>query len=229
MQPDTAVATSGPSPAPSIDRIDVWLVEDNALFRSTIADLLGETDDLRCGLAVASSEEALAALEQDLLPEVILMDIGLPGMDGIEGVERIKTLSPAVHVIMLTVHHDNERIFQAICAGAAGYLLKTAPPRDILRAIRQVRSGGAPIDARIARRVLDMFTRLAVPRADYGLSDREHEILQILVEGRTKKQIAAALFLSPHTIDGHVRNIYAKLQVHTRTGAVAKALKENLL
>lgn len=214
---------------PPADPIDVWLVEDNDLFRETIADLLNETDGLRCALACPSCEEALAALERDLLPEVILMDIGLPGMNGIEGVGRIKTLAPTVHVIMLTVHQDNDKIFKALCAGASGYLLKTAPPQAILRAIDQVRAGGAPIDAQIARRVLDMFTRLAAPRADYGLSDREREILQHLTEGLTKKQIAEALFLSPHTIDGHVRNIYAKLHVHTRSGAVAKALKENLI
>lgn len=211
------------------EQVDVWLVEDNPLFRETIADLLNDTTHLRCALHFASCEEALAALEQDLLPEVILMDIGLPGMSGIEGVKRVKVLAPAVHVIMLTVHHDNEKIFQAICAGASGYLLKTASPADIIHAVEQVRQGGAPIDAQIARRVLDMFTWLATPRADYGLSARENEILQQLVNGLTKKQIAEHLFLSPHTIDGHIRNIYAKLQVHTRTGAVAKALKENLI
>lgn len=215
--------------APPNAAIDVWLVEDNAMFRETIAELLDESPGVRCALAVPSCEDALAALENDLLPEVILMDIGLPGMSGIDGVARVKALAPAVHVVMLTVHHDEDNIFRAICAGASGYLLKTAPPGDILRAIDKVRRGGAPIDAQIARRVLDMFARLAAPRHDYGLSEREREILQHLVDGRTKKQIAERLFLSPHTIDGHVRNIYAKLQVHTRTGAVAKALKENLI
>lgn len=208
---------------------DVWLVEDNALFRETIADLLNDAPGVQCTMAFAACEEALAALESDLLPDVILMDIGLPGMSGLEGVGRIKTLAPAVHVVMLTVHHDDDKIFEAICAGASGYLLKTARPEEIVQAVVQARTGGAPIDARIARRVLEMFTRLAAPRADYGLSDREREILHHLVEGRTKKQIAEALFLSPHTIDGHIRNIYAKLQVHTRTGAVTKALKENLI
>jgi len=223
------LSTSSPTYAPPGEKLDVWLVEDNALYRETIADLLNDAPALRCAMSFTSCEEALAALEEDLLPEVILMDIGLPGMSGIEGVGRIKALVPAVHIIMLTVHHDNEKIFRAICAGAAGYLLKTSSPEEILRAIDKVRRGGAPIDAQIARRVLDMFTRLAMPRADYGLSEREQEILQHLVEGRTKKQIAARLHLSRHTIDGHIRNIYAKLQVHTRTGAVAKALKENLL
>lgn len=222
------MAPTAPHPLPG-EKLDVWLVEDNLMFRETISELLDDAPDLRCALACSSCEEALSALERDLLPEVVLMDIGLPGMSGIEGVQRIKALAPGVHVVMLTIHHDDDRIFRAICAGASGYLLKTARPAEILRAIAQVRRGGAPIDARIARRVLGMFARLAAPRADYGLSEREREILQHLVEGRTKRQIAGALFLSPHTIDGHVRNVYAKLQVHTRSGAVAKALKENLI
>lgn len=184
---------------------------------------------MQCTLQCTGCEEALEALEGGLLPDVVLMDIGLPGIDGIEGVRRIKALAPAVQVIMLTVHHDDKKIFEAICAGATGYLLKTVPPEEVIRAIGQVSRGGAPIDSRIARRVLDMFSRLALPQADYGLRNREKEILQLLVEGLTQKQIAARLYLSPHTIDGHIRNIYAKLQVHTRTGAVAKALKENLI
>lgn len=223
------MSSSTPSYRAADEPADVWLVEDNALFRETIAELLGDAPGIHCTMAFATCEEALAALESDLLPDVILMDIGLPGMSGLEGVGRIKALAPAVHVVMLTVHHDDDKIFKSICAGASGYLLKTARPDEILQAVAQARTGGAPIDARIARRVLAMFTRLAAPRTDYGLSDREREILHHLVEGRTKKQIADALFLSPHTIDGHIRNIYAKLQVHTRTGAVAKALKENLL
>lgn len=223
------VSPPTPSYSSADGLIDVWLVEDNVLFRETITDLLNEAEGLRCALACGSCEEALDALEHGHLPQVILMDIGLPGMSGIEGVSRITTLAPTVPVIMLTVHQDNDKIFKALCAGASGYLLKTVPPREILRAIDQARAGGAPIDAQIARRVLDMFTRLAAPRADYGLSDREREILQHLTGGQTKKAIAEALFLSPHTIDGHVRNIYAKLQVHTRSGAVAKALRENLI
>jgi DNA-binding NarL/FixJ family response regulator len=127
------------------------------------------------------------------------------------------------------VHQSNDRIFDAICAGASGYLLKSATGAEIVRALEDVLDGGAAMDGQIARRVLDMFTRMTKPQADYGLSDREHQILQLLVEGRTKQQIATQLFLSPHTIDGHVRNIYTKLHVNNRSGAVAKALREHLL
>jgi DNA-binding NarL/FixJ family response regulator len=130
---------------------------------------------------------------------------------------------------MLTVHQSNDKIFEAICAGASGYLLKSRPRDEILLGIENVLEGGAAMDAHIARRVLEMFTRMVTPQANYGLSDRERQILQLLVDGHTKSQIAGRLELSPHTIDGHVRNIYMKLHVNNRSGAVAKALREHLL
>jgi DNA-binding NarL/FixJ family response regulator len=130
---------------------------------------------------------------------------------------------------VLTVHQSNDRIFEAICAGASGYMLKSDTSDDILRGITTALDGGAAIDGQIARRVLEMFSRMVTPKADYGLSQREREILELLVAGHTKQRIAAQLQLSPHTIDGHVRNIYSKLHVNNRSGAVAKAVKENLL
>jgi len=207
----------------------VWLIEDHALFRETIQALLNDQAVYTCPSTFGSCEAALAALTDGALPDAILCDIGLPGMSGIEGVQHIKQHAPAVPVIMLTVHQDNERIFQAICAGASGYLLKTASPDAIVQALDQVGEGGAAMDAQIARRVLSMFTQLAVPKQDYGLSDREREILEHLVGGHTNKQIAARLFLSPHTVDRHLRNIYAKLHVHNRSGAISKALREHLV
>ena len=214
---------------PSVDSVDVWLVEDHDVFRETIGDLVDGAPGLQCSHRFISCEDALAAFDAGVLPDLVLMDIGLPGIDGIEGARRVKTRFPALPIIILTVHRDNDKIFKAICAGASGYLLKTSPPSAIIEAIYQVRRGGAPIDAQIARRVLDMFTHLALPQADYGLSDRERSILQYLVDGLTKKQIAAQIHLSYHTIDGYIRNIYAKLEVHTRAGAVAKALREKLV
>ncbi len=150
-------------------------------------------------------------------------------MSGIDAVRAIRARAPALPIIMLTVHQSNDMIFEAICAGASGYLLKSAPADELFHALEQVLAGGAPIDAQIARRVLQMFAGMAAPRADYGLSDREREILTLLVEGHTNQQIAERLILSPHTIDSHMRNVYAKLHVNTRSGAVAKALKEHLL
>ena len=211
------------------DAITVWLVEDDSLFRESVQTLLRRAEGIDCTYAFGRCEDALDMLDQAFAPEVVLMDISLPGMSGLEGIRRIKVLSPASHIIMLTVHEDNEKIFEAICAGASGYLLKPSSAQAIVAALRAARSGGAPINPQIASKVLDMFTHLAVPKGDYGLTPRECEILQHLVEGETKKRIAEQLFLSFHTIDMHVRNIYAKLHVHSRSGAIAKALKERLI
>ncbi len=213
----------------SVDILNIWLVEDNAAFRQTIAELINETAGMRCSGAFASCEEALSELRDKDAPEVVLMDIGLPGMSGIEGVKHLKKISPSTDVIVLTIYDEDEKVFRAICNGASGYLLKDAPPESIVAAIHDVLRGGAPINAHIARRVLDMFMRLSVPLAEYGLTAREKEILHELTEGLTKKQIAEKLFLSFFTIDTHLKNIYAKLHVHSRSGAVAKVLKERLL
>lgn len=207
----------------------VWIVEDNAFLRDTVAELVEEQPDMHCTSAVSSCEEALQNLERGQVPHLVLMDLGLPGMDGIEGTGRIKAASPVSHVVVLSVHEDDDKVFEALCAGACGYLLKPASSEEIVRAIRTAVSGGAPMDAFIARKVLTMFTRYVRPQADYGLTEREREILDLLTREHTQKEIAAALFLSPHTVDTHLRNIYAKLQVHSRSGAVAKALKERLL
>jgi DNA-binding NarL/FixJ family response regulator len=221
-------------PEPSVTRLDrrapVWVIEDSALYRDTIGDLLERSERFRCTRRLGDGQEALAALAQgNDLPRLILMDIGMPGMDGIECTRAIRKRSPSVPIVMLTVHQSNDRIFEAICAGASGYLLKSDTSDQILRGLETALDGGAAIDGQIARRVLEMFSRMATPQADYRLSEREQQILELLVDGHTKARIAAALQLSPHTIDGHVRNIYTKLHVNNRSGAVAKALKERLL
>jgi DNA-binding NarL/FixJ family response regulator len=211
---------------------DVWVVEDKLLFRRALVTLLNETADLRCGFDSDRCELAVAAVEGGRTPDIVLMDIGLPGMDGIEGTRAIRSLSPTTRVIILTVHEDNEKIFDAICAGASGYLLKPTATDAIVDAVRQVREGGAPINAYIASKMLSLFTRLAEPTSgaeQYGLTKREREILQLLVDGMTMAKIADRLGVSYHTIDTHIRNIYAKLHVRTRGGAVAKAVKERLI
>jgi DNA-binding NarL/FixJ family response regulator len=209
--------------------ITLWIVEDDDLYRNGISDLLNHTEGMRCERALSSCEEALKILEKEYAPEVVLMDIGLPGISGIEGVQRIKSISPATDLIILTIHEEDDKVFKAICAGASGYLLKSSTNEEILAAIREVLGGGAPMNAQIARKVLDMFAHIAAPKGDYRLSEREKEILKLMIDGLTKKIIAERLFLSYFTIDTHIKNIYVKLQVHTRSGAVAKVLKENLL
>ncbi|RMH65142.1 MAG: DNA-binding response regulator [Calditrichaeota bacterium] len=210
--------------------IDVALVEDNDLFRKTLSGVINRSPNLNCRHAFESAEKALRVMErEEWAPDIILLDIGLPGMNGIASISKIKSLSPASKIIMLTIHDDDDNVFRAICSGASGYLLKDASPHEIIHAMKSVLQGAAPMNAYIAKKVLDLFRKLAAPPAHYGLTGREKEILKLLVDGFSKKQIAATLFLSYHTVDTHLRNIYQKLEVHTRSGAVAKALKERLL
>lgn len=209
--------------------IHVWVVEDNPLFRETVRELFARRPDMPCTLAVGSCEEALAALRRGHVPHVVLMDLGLPGMSGIDGIARIRAISPMSQVVVLTVHEEDDQVFEALCAGASGYLLKPASGEQIVVAVETALRGGAPMNAFVARKVLGMFTRFARPPVDHGLTARELEILQLLVEAHTQKQIARTLDLSPHTVDTHLRNIYAKLHVHSRSGAVAKATRERLV
>jgi len=210
---------------------EVWVVEDNEFLRDTLVELLDAGRDTRCTLATGACEMALAALKRGEVPQVVLMDLGLPGMSGIEGIRRIKDASPASQIIVLTVQAEDDQVFDALCAGASGYLLKPASTAEITGAIRTTLDGGAPINAHIAGKVLAMFKQHAAPsmRGTYGLTAREREILERLTEGHPQKQIASQLSLSPHTVDTHLRNIYGKLHVHSRTAAVAKALQERLL
>jgi DNA-binding NarL/FixJ family response regulator len=213
------------------DREDtaVWLVEDNEEFRSSVEDLINQTEGLQCALALSSCEQTLDSLESDASPDVILMDIGLPGLNGIEGIRRVKAVAPSVDVIMLTVFDDEEKVFQAICAGASGYLLKSDPPDKIVESLKEILTGGAPVNARIARKMIALFSNIAAPKGNYSLTEAEKKILALLVEGETTKQIAHQLKVTYHTVDTHLRNIYLKLQVHSRSGAVGKALRERLL
>jgi len=220
-----------PDPAPVLGPATVWIVEDDALFREAVATVLGTAPDVAAVEAFGQVEDALAALDAGGAPDVVLTDLQLPGMSGLDGLRQFRARAAAAHLVVLTVFEDEDRIVEAICAGANGYLLKPSSAAAIAEAVRTARRGGAPITPRIAARVLDVFARLARPAAepdDYGLTEREREVLQRLVDGATKGEVAGALFLSPHTVDVHVRNIYGKLQVHSRGGAVAKALREGL-
>jgi DNA-binding NarL/FixJ family response regulator len=218
-------AISGAQPEPVIT---VWLVEDNETFRNTVARALRLVPTLDCAHRFASAEEALEVLEEGAVADVILLDVELPGINGIEAIQRIKAISPTTRIVMLTVFDSHDKIFKAICAGASGYLLKTSPAEKIVNSIIEVYRGGAAMEPKVARSVLEMFARLAPPQQDYGLTQRERSILELMTQGLIKKEIADRLTLSYHTVDTHLRNIYTKLHVHTRTGAVAKALKERL-
>jgi DNA-binding NarL/FixJ family response regulator len=156
------------------------------------------------------------------------LDVELPGQDGIEAVRNIKSICPSTHVLMLTVFDDHDKVFKAVCAGASGYLLKVAAVDGIVESIREAMNGGAPMSPRVAKSVLNMFASLAKPKGDYGLTNRELQVLEAMTQGLGKKEIADRLSVSYHTVDAHTRNIYAKLHVHSYTGAVSRAFKERL-
>lgn len=215
-------------PAKTEPAISVWLIEDNHTFRNAVARVINAAAGLECRQHFSNAEQALELLADGTVPDVLLVDVELPGINGVEAVQRIKSISPATRIIMLTVFDDHDKIFRAICAGASGYLLKTSPIEKVLESVRDVYAGGAPMTPRVAHSVLDMFSRMVVPHQDYGLTAREQSILELMTEGLLKKEIAEKLTLSYHTVDTHLRNIYAKLHVNTRSGAVAKALKERL-
>jgi DNA-binding NarL/FixJ family response regulator len=206
----------------------VWLVEDNEAYRRTVRRVINRLDGFTCPQAFAWCEDAVKLLEAGEAPDVILLDVGLPGMNGLDGIRSIKSISPSTHVIVLTVFDNQEKVFQAICAGASGYLLKTSSEEKIAESIREVMCGGAAMTPSIAHKVIEKFASLAAPRENYGLTAREREILNLALDGLIKKEIADRLGLSFHTVDAHLRSIYTKLQVNTRAAAVSKALKEHL-
>ena len=207
----------------------VWIVEDDALYRDTVKQMLHADPDIGEVLVFDNCEDAIAIVENGEAASIILMDIGLPGMNGIEGIRHIKARSPNTYIVMLTIHEDNDKIFAALCNGASGYLLKPASRDQLQEAIRIAQRGGAPINPHIAGKVLQMFQHLAIPKHDYGLTDREHQVLNLMAQDLKKPDIAERLDVTYHTIDMHVRNIYAKLHVHTATGAIAKAARAGLI
>ena len=206
--------------------ITVSLVDDEEDLREHISGYLHAAGGFKCKSVYESAEEALQHLPQDK-PDVVLMDINLGGMDGIECVRQLKALMPEAQVLMLTVFEDTDKIFRALAAGASGYLLKRLSPPKLLEAIREVRDGGSPMSASIARKVVQSF-RTSPETADETteLSQREREVLNGLAEGLAYKQIADQLEVSIHTVRNYIRRIYEKLHVRSRTEAVAKFLRK---
>jgi DNA-binding NarL/FixJ family response regulator len=203
----------------------VAIVEDNNDFRASLARYLDEAPGYRCVCACSTSEEALQKIPR-LLPDVVLMDIHLPNMSGVECTRRLKELCPSIQILILTVYEDNERIFGALKAGAGGYLLKRADPADILRAIQDVKQGGAPMSNQIARRVVQSFREKSGQSSKLeGLSQREEETLRYLSRGYSTKEIADRMSVSVNTVRTHLQHIYEKLHVRSSTAAVAKFLQ----
>jgi len=207
--------------------IRVAIIEDHDDFRDGLSYVLDGTEGFKCAGKFSSVEEAMRNLPK---ADVYLMDIGLPGKSGIEGVKLVKAKYPEAQVIMLTVFEDEKNIFQAIASGANGYLLKKTSPVKILNAVEEAMTGGLPMTPLVARKVIDMFKQqMPQPKGNISLTDREKEILKLLVDGLNYNMIGEKLFISLDTVRNHIRHIYEKLHVHSKSHAVAKALKHNLV
>ena len=208
--------------------IKIAIVEDVREIREGLGRLINSTPGFRCTGVYASMEEALEKIPKNL-PDLVLSDIGLPGIDGISGIRILKERYPDLLILMLTVYDDNERIFDALCAGACGYLLKKTPWEKLVEALKEAVDGGSPMSPEVARRVINLFREIKPPKeAAYELTPHEVRLLRMLVEGHSYKTAAAELHVSVNTIKFHLRHIYDKLQVHTKSEAVAKALRHGL-
>jgi DNA-binding NarL/FixJ family response regulator len=207
----------------------ISIVEDNDKLRGTLAKVISRADGFKCVSDYGSAEDALADLPK-IKPDVVLMDINLPGMNGVECVRKLKIILPATQVMMLTVYEDTDNIFNALAAGANGYMLKRTPAKELLAAIHEMLRGGSPMTTHIARKVVLSFQKSAAASAKTAgelseLSDREQQVLDLLAQGLIYKEIAEKLGISYETVHTYIRRIYEKLQVRTRTEAVAKFLQ----
>jgi DNA-binding NarL/FixJ family response regulator len=215
--------------AQTLQVIKVAIIEDRREIRDALSMLINGTEGFSCAGVYRSMEDALAKIESER-PDVVLADIGLPGMSGIEGVRILKERNPDLLIMMLTVYEDDERIFDALCAGACGYLLKRTSPAKLIESLKEAMTGGAPMSPEVASRVVALFRDIRPPeREDYQLTPHELRLLKLLVEGHNYKTAAAELGVSFHAIHFHMRNIYEKLQVHSKSEAVAKALRNRIV
>ena len=207
----------------------VAIIEDRREIRDGLATIINGTPGFRCTGAFRSMEEGLDGIREQV-PDIVLSDIGLPGMSGIEGIRRLKERHPDLLVLMLTIYDDDERIFDALCAGASGYLLKNTQPARLLDSLHEAAAGGAPMSPEVARRVIAIFREFRQPASTTcELTAHELRLLRLFVEGHNYKTAAAELGVTVHTISFHLRSIYEKLQVHSKSAAVAKALRNRLV
>ncbi len=221
QQPSVATPTNAP--------LRVVIVEDMREVREGLGALINGTSGFTCVGSHRSMEDALVRVG-DERPDVILTDIGLPGMSGIEGIRILREQMPEVPIIALTVYDNDDNVFEALCAGASGYLLKNTAPARLLESITEVSTGGAPMSPEVARRVIQLFRRFRPPeQAACHLTPQELELLRLLVEGHHKKTAAREMKISINTVSFHLKNIYSKLQVHSKSEAVAKALRQHLI
>jgi DNA-binding NarL/FixJ family response regulator len=211
------------------DTIRVGIIEDLLEVREGLMALINGAEGFQCYCGYRTMEEALARIGPGDV-DVILTDLGLPGMSGTEGIRILRERWPEVPILALTVYDDQDEVFDALCAGASGYLLKNTPPERLLESLREVAAGGAPMSPEVARRVVQLFRQIRpAPRGSSHLTPQETELLKLLVEGHHYKTAADALGISVNTVSFHLKNVYAKLQVHSKSEAVARALREGLV
>jgi DNA-binding NarL/FixJ family response regulator len=209
--------------------VRVVIIEDQRETREGLRFLLDTTEGYRCVATYETMEQALAGLRPELV-DIVIVDLGLPGMSGVQGIREVKARSPALPLVALTIYEDDAQIFQALCAGATGYLLKKTPPARLLECLHEVMSGGAPISPDVAARVIALFQKIHPPaEADYHLTPHELRLLTLLSEGHSYKTAAAAVRSTVNTVKFHMRSIYTKLQVHSKSAAVAKALRRRIV
>jgi DNA-binding NarL/FixJ family response regulator len=208
-----------------LSMINVGIVEDETEIREAICSYLNDQPNMQCNIAEESVEKFMRFLNAEYLPDVILMDIGLPGMSGISGIKLIKEMYPEIDVLMLTVHNDPPKIFQSLCAGATGYLLKTTPMTEIKKCIEDLSSGGAPMSPQIARRVIEYFQKVEDKKVQSSLTEKEKEIVLDLVDGLSYKMIADRQNVTIETVRTHIKHIYNKLHVHCKADVIRKSLQ----
>jgi DNA-binding NarL/FixJ family response regulator len=210
--------------------IDVIIVEDKDFIREGLTDLLNDSDGFNCAGSFTDCESMLEKIES-IDADVIIMDIGLPGMSGIDGTKELKKMIPSIIVIVFTIHEESEKVFEALISGASGYLVKTTPHKEILSSIKEAYDGGSPMNSHIAKKMVELLRAFdEQKKADSELlSERENEVLTALAGGFAYKQIGEKLFISSHTVRYHIRNIYEKLNVNSQTAAIALAMKKGLI
>ena len=204
--------------------ISVAIVEDDTFIRDSLREFVENDPEFICLTAKESVESFLSVLSSENLPDVILMDIGLPGMSGISGIKLVKGRFPGINILMLTIYNDSNRIFQSLCAGASGYLLKNTPFTEIKTAIKIVHEGGSFMSPQIARKVIDFFQEDKKKKKHSLLTKKEKEIVLGLVDGLSYKMIADKAFITIETVRSHIKNIYKKLQVHSKAEVIKKSL-----
>lgn len=221
---------------PSSETLRIWLLEDHEAFRRNLIRLFQHTKDIYLEHAFTTAEAMLAHLDSTdgEPPQALLLDIGLPGMSGLEIIQDVLRRAPGCRIVILTIFEDEEKITRALTSGACGYILKTAQPQEITAAIREAVAGGYPMSPHVSRSLVHLLTRLAPPAAptvvdELNLTPREQEMLRCLVDGLSNKMIATKMKLSRHTVDGYLRTLFGKLGVHSRAAAVARAMKDRLI